>query len=76
MVVTGLNLTQKIEELDRVSLLLLGKQKDLINYVAFISKKLVILVLMGGGPIDISFARDDPRIATIFWISYPGEVGG
>lgn len=72
MVVTGLNLTQKIEELDRVSLLLLGKQKDLINFVAFISKKLVILVLMGGGPIDISFARDDPRIATIFWISYPG----
>ncbi|PKU66838.1 putative beta-D-xylosidase 6 [Dendrobium catenatum] len=76
VVVAGLNLTEETEELDRVSLLLPGKQKDLVNAVASVSKKPVILVLMGGGPIDVSFARDDPRIASIFWIGYPGEVGG
>ncbi|KAL0920418.1 hypothetical protein M5K25_009554 [Dendrobium thyrsiflorum] len=76
VVVAGLNLTEETEELDRVSLLLPGKQKDLVNAVASVSKKPVILVLMGGGPIDVSFARDDPSIASIFWIGYPGEVGG
>ncbi|XP_020597553.1 LOW QUALITY PROTEIN: probable beta-D-xylosidase 6 [Phalaenopsis equestris] len=76
VVVAGLNLTEETEELDRVSLLLPGKQKDLINAVSSVSMKPVILVLMGGGPIDVSFAKDDPKIASIFWIGYPGEVGG
>jgi hypothetical protein len=34
------------------------------------------LVLLGGGPVDVSFAKQDPRIASILWLGYPGEVGG
>ncbi|KAG0476180.1 hypothetical protein HPP92_013021 [Vanilla planifolia] len=76
VVVAGLNLTEETEDHDRVSLLLPGKQEDLIHAVASVSKKPLILVLMGGGPLDVSFAKEDSRIAGIIWIGYPGEVGG
>ncbi|XP_068656504.1 probable beta-D-xylosidase 6 [Aristolochia californica] len=76
MVVAGLDLTQETEGLDRVSLLLPGKQMELISAIANVSRRPLILVLMGGGPMDVSFAKDDPRIACILWVGYPGEVGG
>lgn len=76
IVVAGLDLTQETEDKDRVSLSLPGKQKDLVSSVAAVSKKPVILVLTGGGPVDVSFAKTDPRIGGIIWIGYPGETGG
>lgn len=76
VIVLGLDLTQETEDLDRASLLLPGKQMALVSAVAAASKEPVILVLTGGGPLDISFAEKDPRIASILWIGYPGEAGG
>lgn len=76
VMVAGLNLTEETEDLDRVSLLLPGKQMDLVNAIAKVSKQPLVLVLTGGGPVDISFAKDNPWIASILWIGYPGEVGG
>ncbi|XP_051218388.1 probable beta-D-xylosidase 6 [Lolium perenne] len=76
VVIAGLNLTQETEDLDRVSLLLPGKQMDLVNSVASVTKKPIVLVITGGGPVDVSFAKHDERIASILWIGYPGEVGG
>lgn len=76
VVVAGLNLTEETEDHDRVSLLLPGKQMDLVRAIADVSKKPLVLVLMGGGPIDISFAKGDPSVASILWIGYPGEIGG
>lgn len=76
IVVAGLNLTEETEDLDRVSLLLPGKQMELVKTIAGVSKKPLILVLLGGGPIDVSFAKEDPLVASILWIGYPGEVGG
>ncbi|GAV76438.1 Glyco_hydro_3 domain-containing protein/Glyco_hydro_3_C domain-containing protein [Cephalotus follicularis] len=75
IVVAGLDLSQETEDHDRVSLLLPGKQMDLVTSVATASKRPVILVLTGGGPLDVSFAERDPRIASILWIGYPGETG-
>uniref|UniRef100_A0A2P2JCZ8 Uncharacterized protein MANES_13G104300 n=3 Tax=Rhizophora mucronata TaxID=61149 RepID=A0A2P2JCZ8_RHIMU len=75
IVVAGLDLSQETEDHDRVSLLLPGKQMELVCCVAAASKRPVILVLTGGGPVDISFAKIDPRIASILWIGYPGEAG-
>lgn len=69
-------MTQETEDLDRVSLLLPGKQMALLSTIAAASKEPVILVLTGGGPLDVSFAEKDPRIASILWIGYPGEAGG
>ncbi|KAG9130897.1 hypothetical protein Leryth_006676 [Lithospermum erythrorhizon] len=76
LVVAGLDLSQETEDLDRYSLLLPGYQMSLISSLAAVSKKPLILVLTGGGPIDVSFAESDPRIASIIWIGYPGEMGG
>ncbi|KAM7524300.1 hypothetical protein LguiA_014202 [Lonicera macranthoides] len=76
IVVAGLDLSQETEDLDRISLLLPGYQTDLVNTLAAISKKPVILILTGGGPLDVSFAEENPLIASILWIGYPGEAGG
>ncbi|WOL06055.1 putative beta-D-xylosidase 6 [Canna indica] len=76
IVVAGLNQTEETEDLDRVSLLLPGKQMDLVRAVASASKKPLVLVLMGGGPVDVSFAKGDPSVGSILWTGYPGEIGG
>ncbi|KAL9266598.1 putative beta-D-xylosidase 6 [Drosera capensis] len=76
IVVAGLDLTQETEDLDRVTLLLPGKQMELVSSVAAVSKRPVVLVLTGGGPLDVSFAKADPKIASILWVGYPGEAGG
>ncbi|CAL4990569.1 unnamed protein product [Urochloa decumbens] len=76
VVVAGLDQKVEAEGLDRNSLLLPGRQAELISAVAKASKGPVILVLMSGGPIDIAFAQNDPRIAAILWVGYPGQAGG
>lgn len=76
IVVAGLDLSQETEDLDRYSLLLPGHQMALTKAVASVSKKPVVLVLTGGGPVDVSFAKGDQQIASIIWIGYPGETGG
>ncbi|XP_019154966.1 PREDICTED: probable beta-D-xylosidase 6 [Ipomoea nil] len=76
IVVVGLDLSQETEDHDRYSLLLPGHQMALVNELAGVSNKPLVLVLTGGGPLDISFAKKDPRIASVLWIGYPGEEGG
>lgn len=76
IVVAGLDLSQETEDKDRTSLLLPGKQQALVSSVAAASKRPIILVITGGGPIDVSFAEGDPKIASILWMGYPGEAGG
>ncbi|KAL0450091.1 UNVERIFIED_CONTAM: putative beta-D-xylosidase 6 [Sesamum latifolium] len=76
IIVAGLDLSQETEDHDRYSLLLPGHQMALVTAVAAVSRKPLILVLTGGGPIDVSFAVGDPRIGSIIWIGYPGETGG
>nr|XP_023904908.1 probable beta-D-xylosidase 6 [Quercus suber]POE44902.1 putative beta-d-xylosidase 6 [Quercus suber] len=76
VVVAGLDLSQEDEERDRTSLLLPGKQMDLISAVSSASESPIILILLGGGPIDVSFAKVNPQIGSVLWIGYPGEAGG
>ncbi|KAG0530904.1 hypothetical protein BDA96_05G227300 [Sorghum bicolor] len=76
VVVAGLDQKVEAEGLDRTSLLLPGRQAELISAVAKAAKGPVILVLMSGGPIDIAFAQNDPRIDGILWAGYPGQAGG
>lgn len=72
----GLDQSQEREDFDRVDLVLPGKQQSLISSVAKAAKKPVILVVLCGGPVDISFAKYDPKIGGILWAGYPGEAGG
>jgi hypothetical protein len=72
----GLSQVQEKEGLDRTSLLLPGKQQSLITAVANASKRPVILVLLTGGPVDVTFAQSNPKIGAILWAGYPGQAGG
>ena len=76
ILVMGLDQSQEAEMRDRVDLLLPGRQQELVSKVADSSKGPVILVLMSGGPLDISFAKNNPKIAAILWAGYPGQAGG
>jgi len=49
---------------------------DLVSSVADASKNPAILVLIGGGPLDVSFAEKNEKIGSILWVGYPGEAGG
>eukprot|EP01018_Ginkgo_biloba_P029787 Gb_32463 [translate_table: standard] len=76
VIIVGADQTIEAEGLDRVSLLLPGQQQQMVSRVAKASKGPVILVVMSGGPMDISFAKFDDKIASIVWVGYPGEAGG
>ncbi|EYU23220.1 hypothetical protein ABFS82_03G018800 [Erythranthe guttata] len=76
VLVMGLNQDREREELDREDLVLPGKQQKLIKRVAKAAKRPVILVLLCGGPVDISFAKNNRKIGGILWAGYPGEAGG
>uniref|UniRef100_A0A0E0MET5 Fibronectin type III-like domain-containing protein n=1 Tax=Oryza punctata TaxID=4537 RepID=A0A0E0MET5_ORYPU len=72
----GLSQKQESEGRDRTSLLLPGEQQSLIAAVADAAKRPVILVLLTGGPVDITFAQANPKIGAILWAGYPGQAGG
>lgn len=76
ILVMGLDQTIEAETRDRAGLLLPGRQQELVSKIAIASKGPTILVLMSGGPIDITFAKNDPRIGAIIWAGYPGQAGG
>ncbi|XP_071713319.1 probable beta-D-xylosidase 7 [Rutidosis leptorrhynchoides] len=76
ILVMGLDQSQEREKHDRIELVLPGKQEDLVMAVARAAKKPVLLVLLCGGPVDVSFAKDDEKIGSILWAGYPGEAGG
>ncbi|KAL3727786.1 hypothetical protein ACJRO7_032521 [Eucalyptus globulus] len=76
ILVMGLDQSIEAEFRDRTGLLLPGHQQELVSRVAMASRGPTILVLMSGGPIDVSFAKNDPRVAAIVWAGYPGQAGG
>ncbi|XXG50487.1 hypothetical protein AAC387_Pa02g4488 [Persea americana] len=76
IILVGLDVSIENEALDRTDLLLPGYQTELINQVANEAPNPVILVVLCGGVVDISFAKDNPKINAIIWAGYPGEEGG
>ncbi|KAF3456313.1 hypothetical protein FNV43_RR00963 [Rhamnella rubrinervis] len=76
VLIMGLDQSIEAEFKDRAGLLLPGHQQELVSRVAKASRGPTILVLMSGGPIDVSFAKNDPRIGAIIWVGYPGQAGG
>ncbi|PON61934.1 Glycoside hydrolase, partial [Parasponia andersonii] len=76
VLIVGLDQSIEAETRDRVGLLLPGLQEELVSRVANASRGPTILVLMSGGPIDVSFAKRNPDIGAILWVGYPGQAGG
>jgi len=58
---------------DRNRLALPGRQQELLEFL-LASGKPVVLVVMGGSPIDLSWAQEHVRAILFAW--YPGEQGG
>ncbi|KAF3786848.1 Beta-xylosidase/alpha-L-arabinofuranosidase 2 [Nymphaea thermarum] len=76
VLVIGADQSVEAEGRDRVDLTLPGQQQQLVSQVANAAKGPVILVIMSGGPFDISFAKASDKISSILWVGYPGEKGG
>ena len=76
ILLVGLDKTVEGEGLDRNDLLLPGYQTELILQVIVASKGPIILVIMSGSAVDISFAKTDDRVKAILWAGYSGEEGG
>ncbi|PON90552.1 Glycoside hydrolase [Trema orientale] len=76
VVVVGLDHSIETEGLDRENLTLPGFQEKLVKQVANSTNGRVILVIMSGGPVDVSFAKNLSNVGGIIWVGYPGEDGG
>ncbi|PKU68451.1 probable beta-D-xylosidase 2 [Dendrobium catenatum] len=77
IILVGLDQSLEAETIDRDNLLLPGRQAELVQKAAAASSRgPVVLALISGGSLDISFARDDPRVSAIVWAGYPGQSGG
>ncbi|XP_028801835.1 beta-xylosidase/alpha-L-arabinofuranosidase 2 [Neltuma alba] len=76
VLVVGADQSIEAESLDRVSILLPGQQQLLVTEIANAAKGPVILVIMSGGGMDVSFAKSNDKISSILWVGYPGQAGG
>ncbi|KAG6571697.1 Beta-xylosidase/alpha-L-arabinofuranosidase 2, partial [Cucurbita argyrosperma subsp. sororia] len=76
VLVVGSDQSIEAESRDRVDLNLPGMQSVLITEVAKASKGPVILIIMTGGGMDITFAKNNDKITSILWVGFPGEAGG
>ncbi|KAG6575099.1 Beta-D-xylosidase 1, partial [Cucurbita argyrosperma subsp. sororia] len=76
VLVVGLDQSIEAEFRDRNGLLLPGHQQKLVSRVARACRGPTVVVLMSGGPIDVSFAKNDAKISAILWVGYPGQAGG
>ncbi|XP_068646282.1 probable beta-D-xylosidase 5 [Aristolochia californica] len=76
IIFAGIDLSQEREWVDRIEITLPGYQTQLINEVAASAAGPVVLVLLNGGVLDVSFAQENPKISAIIWAGYPGEQGG
>ena len=76
VVVVGLDQDQESEGTDRDSLALPGSQEALVEAVCAAAKGPCILVVMSGGPVDVSAAAASDKVSAILYIGYPGPFGG
>ncbi|KAI4344812.1 hypothetical protein L6164_012000 [Bauhinia variegata] len=76
VLVVGLDQSIEAEFRDRVGILLPGYQHELVTRAAGAARGPVVLVIMSGGPVDVSFAKNNPKISAILWVGYPGQAGG
>jgi beta-glucosidase-like glycosyl hydrolase len=76
VIVAGLDQSQESEGHDRTILSWPGVQEEMILKVASCSKGPVVLVVFGGGPIDMTNEKNSDSVGAIIWAGYPGQSGG
>ena len=73
--VGGIDSSIEKESVDRSSLALPSIQLQLIQALEKVGKTLVV-VLMSGGGVDVSYLRDSPHTSALLWMGYPSQAGG
>ncbi|KAL0701058.1 hypothetical protein Bca4012_057180 [Brassica carinata] len=76
VLVMGTDLSIEREDHDRIDLFLPGKQQQLVTEVTKAAKGPVVLVIMSGGGLDVTFAKNNEKITSIMWVGFPGQAGG
>jgi beta-D-xylosidase 4 len=76
VLVVGIDQSVESEGLDRYNITLPGVQNDLAVAVMTASKNPIIVVLVNGGPLDITYLRDSPRVGAIVEAWYGGQSAG
>jgi len=76
IIIAGLTNDVEHEGIDRTVLTWPGVQEQMILQTAQCSAGPVILVVFGGGPIDLTSVRDSKLISAIIWVGYGGQAGG
>jgi xylan 1,4-beta-xylosidase len=77
VVVIGLNQSIEREGHDRDFISLPGVQDKFVSSItACVPNKPVIVMVMSGGPVDLTHVKADPGVAGIFYVGYPGQSGG
>ena len=71
----GIDNTVEAEGMDRQNITWPGTQLDLIAQLANLSKPTIVLQ-MGGGQVDSSALKSNPKINALVWGGYPGQSGG
>ena len=62
--------------MDRTSLTLPGKQLDLILAVASQTATPIVVVLVHGGPLDVSLLMEMPRVTAMLSAGFGGQMAG
>jgi hypothetical protein len=76
VLIIGIDQSIEREGLDRVSIALPGQQQALISAVATAAKGPVVVVVMGGGSLDLSLPKESADVQGMLWVGYPGQAGG
>ena len=76
LIFVGLDGSQESETKDRKFVRLPGVQDQLVERVVAAAKGKVVLIVGGGGAVDLSAAKNNPKIGAILWTGYPGQAGG
>jgi len=76
VLVMGIDQSQESEGKDRTIIALPGVQNDLITQVATCTKGPLIVVIIAGGPLDLSTPKNNAKVSGILWAGYPGQSGG
>jgi beta-D-xylosidase 4 len=71
----GIDNTVEAEGQDRMNLTWPGNQLTLIQQLSTTGKPLVVLQ-MGGGQVDSSSLKSNPKVNSLIWGGYPGQSGG
>ncbi|KAJ9355470.1 CAZyme family GH3 [Paecilomyces variotii] len=71
----GIDNTIEAEGIDRMNITWPGNQLTLIEELSKLNKPLVVLQ-MGGGQVDSSSLKENPKVNSLVWGGYPGQAGG